>query len=418
MRKKTTVIAGQGVRTHLGSKKKTAAPGLAVVENIQQVNSLDDKAVVAAVNCSSAVGCSSSAAESCSSEASQEPATRHAGSQEGCAAGYEAVMESAEAACCVAMEEALREKPNPTAAAAMAQVGAMHLCDHGGEEAASNGAGKPETVGSAGPNHSQIIRALKDIHILEEKRNSLEWSVSNMVAGLGALKGTESSKAVRKIALMSNDLEDIENNIIKSDSWGWQFGAFVCGFPVSVPGDSVSALSVPGASVSGVSVQCDKAAGSTNMAVPLYTVLCITVCDAAVRENIAGESSVTEGAGNPPVNMRVKGHMGGEVFLYGKRLFRQIVSEVGESQAGRRKNLVKIKWVKVGCEFLGRRFVARNLIKGVIGLYSCRCVWDGNFDLSFKLSQGLDTFWRKNDGRCDALAKKTMHCPVPPYPII
>ncbi|OCT62699.1 hypothetical protein XELAEV_18043788mg [Xenopus laevis] len=87
---------------------------------------------------------------------------------------------------------------------------------------------------------------------------------------------------------------------------------------VSVAGVSMpSSVSVPSASVSDANVQCNKAkgstnmsAGSTNMAAPLTNK---TVCDAAVRENVADESSVTEGAGNPP----------------GKRLFRQNVFEVG-----------------------------------------------------------------------------------------
>ncbi|OCT93401.1 hypothetical protein XELAEV_18016470mg [Xenopus laevis] len=286
MRKKPAAIAGQGVRTRLGSKKKTSAPGLAAaVENIQvhkevlvmaksdskegectstcsvpsvmespkQANTLVDQAEVAAESCSSAVGSGRPAVESCSSEASQEAAARHFGSQEGSAAGCEEAMESAETTCCVTME-VLREKPNP---AAMAQVGAIHLCQSQCDKAAGS---------------------------------------TNM------------------------------------------------------------------------------AAGSTNMAAPLTNK---TVGDAAVRENVTGESSVTEGAGNP-----------------------HNVSEVGESQTSRRKNEVKIMWVKERGEFPGCRFVARNLIKESLGFTSADVfglvtVTDTELDLSFKLSQGLDDFWHK-----------------------
>ncbi|OCT84253.1 hypothetical protein XELAEV_18022401mg [Xenopus laevis] len=428
MRKKMMPIADQGVRIQLGSKKKTAAPSLAaLVENIQvrkevvamaksdhregegtftcsvpsvmefpkQVNTLDDQAEVAAESCSSAAGSGSSVAESYSSEASQETAARLAGSSEGRASGCEEAMESAETACCVAME-VLREMPNPfvaAAAAAMAQVGAMHLCDHGGEEAAGNGA-KPQNVDSAGPYQSQIIRALRDIKVLEEKRNILEGSISNMVAGLSALKETERSKAVRKIVVLFNDLEDIENIITRVlgviEPWkevfdnrkrfhemeGNELKKLLSDFSFSketvIPGggnvgplcaDSQiltvsflgtsantntkinavgvagvsmpNAVSVPGSSVPGASVQCNKAAGSTNMAVPLTKKL----------ESV--------------------GAHGRRDVWDGKRLLSQNVSEVDESQASRRKNEVKIKWLK----------------------------------------------------RCDGLAKEAMHCPVPLTPL-
>ncbi|OCT66317.1 hypothetical protein XELAEV_18042576mg, partial [Xenopus laevis] len=314
------------------------------MESPKQVNTLDVQAQVVAESCSSAVGSGSSAAESCSSEANQEAAVRHAESQEGSAADCEEVMESAETACCVAMEvaeEVLREKPNP--GAAMAQVGAIYL----------------------------------------EERRLLEMALGSQRL---------------KIVFMSNDLEDIENNITRvlavlqpwkevcdnqkrfqemeeselkklledfsffneMDSWDTSGHANSNINAVSVAGVSVqSAVSVPGASVS-------------------------------VRENVAGKSSVTEGAGNPPVNS--EGAQGRGVVWDGKRLFRQNVSEVGKSQTSRRKN----EWVKE---------------RDVFGLVSVT-----EFDLSFKLSQGLNEFWRKYEvcpppGRCDGLAKEAMHCP-------
>uniref|UniRef100_A0A803J2F0 CCHC-type domain-containing protein n=1 Tax=Xenopus tropicalis TaxID=8364 RepID=A0A803J2F0_XENTR len=341
MRKKVVVTPGKGVRICLRSSRKAAPPNLAaaaessevrkevkamaksdkegestgtcgvpsVMEVPERANTLDDQAEVTAESCSSAAENGSSVAGSCRSEASQEAAARHAGTQEGSAAGCEAAMESAEAAGCVAMEvaeEALRESSET---AAMAQVGAMHLCD-GGETAASNGAGKPETVGSAGPNQTQIIRALRDINILEEKRNILEGSIDNMVAGLGALRGAQRAKAIQKIAYLNKDLEDIESNITGvlaviepwrelynnrrrfqemernqlkkgfKDSFAFPKGTVTPaggnGGPScadswdpltdSLPCTNVNTVSVSGGSVPHVSVQCDKAAGSTHMA--------------------------------------------------------------------------------------------------------------------------------------------------------
>ncbi|OCT56696.1 hypothetical protein XELAEV_18004528mg [Xenopus laevis] len=270
-----------------------------VMKSPKQVNALDDQAQVTAESCSSAVGSVSSAAESCRSEASQE----------GSAAGCEEAMESAETACCVAMEVA-----------------------------------------------EEVLR-----DFLEEKRNNLEGSISNMVAGLSALKVTGRSKSIRKIVFMSNDLEDIENNITRVlaviQSWkevchnqkktvipgSGNVGLLCADSPVpetvSVPSTSghtngninavsvagvsmPSAVSVPGASVSGASVQCDKAAESTNMAAPLNNK---TVCDAAVRENVAGKSSVTEGAGNPPVNSESEEAQGRRGVWEGKRLFEDVM---------------------------------------------------------------------------------------------
>ncbi|OCT86413.1 hypothetical protein XELAEV_18020096mg, partial [Xenopus laevis] len=240
-----------------------------VMEFPKQVNTLDVQAQVAAQSCSSAVGSGSSAAESCSSEASKEAAVSHAGSQEGSAAGCEEAMESAETVCCVAME-----------------VFTIHPCDHGGEQAAGNKAGKPETVGSAGPSHSQIIRALSDIKVMEEKRNILEGGISNMVAGLSGLKGTERSKTVRKIVFMTNDLE-----------------------------------------------QC---------------------CPTSM------------GAGNPPVNSESEGAQG-----------RRGVWD-GNVSGG-------LRHPQGGCN--------------VFGLVS---VTDTEFDLSFKLAQELNEFWRKYEGKREA----------------
>ncbi|OCU02856.1 hypothetical protein XELAEV_18008628mg [Xenopus laevis] len=280
MRKNTTAIAGQGVRTHWGSNRRTDAPGLAAaVENVQV-----HKEVVAMATSDSKEGESTSicsvpsvmespkqvntldvqaqvAAESCSSEASQEAAARHAGSQEGSAVGCEEAMESAEGTCCVTMEvteEVLREEPNPTAAA-MAQT------------------------------------------VIPDKAagsTNMATGSTNMAAG-----STNMAAGSTNMAAGSTNM----------------------------------------------------AAGSTNMATPLTNK---TVCDAAVIANVTGKSSVTE---DSLQIVEVKGHKGGEVF--GKRLFRQNVSEVGESQTSRRKNEVKIKWVKERGEFPGCRFVARNLMK-------------------------------------------------------
>uniref|UniRef100_A0A1B8Y612 CCHC-type domain-containing protein n=1 Tax=Xenopus tropicalis TaxID=8364 RepID=A0A1B8Y612_XENTR len=557
MRKKVVVTPGKGVRICLRSSRKAAPPNLAaaaessevrkevkamaksdkegestgtcgvpsVMEVPERANTLDDQAEVTAESCSSAAENGSSVAGSCSSEASQEAAARHAGTQEGSAAGCEAAMESAEAAGCVAMEvaeEALRESSET---AAMAQVGAMHLCD-GGETAASNGAGKPETVGSAGPNQTQVIRALRDISILEEKRNILEGSIDNMVAGLGALRGAQRAKAIQNIAYLNKDLEDIESNItgvlaviepwrelyhnrrrfqemernqlkkVLKDSFAFPKGTVTPaggnGGPScadswdpltdSLPCNNVNTVSVSGGSVPHVSVQCDMAAGSTHMAAgsthmaagstgmaagsthmaagstgmaagsthmaagstgtaagstdmaagstgtaagstnmaagstnmaagstgmaagstdmvaPLTDK---TVCDAAAR---VGESGATEGAGNPPVNTESEGAQGRRGAWDGKRLFQQNVSMAGESAASRRKNVVKIKWEKERGEFPGRRFVGRNLIKQSLGFTPADVsglisVTDTEFDLGFKLSQGLDDFWRRYEGK-------------------
>ncbi|OCT95152.1 hypothetical protein XELAEV_18012836mg [Xenopus laevis] len=317
-------IAGQGVRTCLGSNRRTAAPGLAAaVENVQvckevvamatsdskegestftcslpsvmespkQVNTLDVQAQVAAESCSSV-----------------EAAVRHARSQEGNAAGCEEDMKSAETACCVAMEvaeEVLREKPNPPAAAAMAQDIENNIT----------------RVLAVMQPWKEVCDNQKRFHEMEEnelKRGNVKPFCAD-------------SQAPETVSVPSTSGHT--NGNINAIS--------VAG--VSVP----SALSVPG-----VSLQCDKATGSTNMAAPL--------------------TNKTDR----------------------KRLFRQNVSEVDESQTSRRKNEVKIKWVKERDKFPERRFVARNLIKESLGftpadVFGLLSVTDTEFDMSFKLSQGL-----------------------------
>ncbi|XP_031758087.1 zinc finger CCHC domain-containing protein 3-like [Xenopus tropicalis] len=69
------------------------------------------------------------------------------------------------------------------------------------------------------------------------------------------------------------------------------------------------------------------------------------------------------------------------------------------AEPGKRRNVVKIKWVQGREGFPGRRYVARRLIKETLGftpddVYALVTVTDTEFDLSFKLPQGLEEFWK------------------------
>ncbi|OCU02826.1 hypothetical protein XELAEV_18008596mg [Xenopus laevis] len=232
-------------------------------------------------------------------------------------------------------EEVLREKPNP-AAAAMAQVGAIHLWDHGGEEAAGNGTGKPQTL-----NTGWATLALTDIKVLEEKRNILEGRIP----------------------------EEMEENELKKLLKDFSFSKET----VIPGGDNVGSLCADS--------QCDMAAGSTNMAAgstnmatPLTNK---TVCDAAVIKNVTGKSSVTE---DSLQIVEVKEHKGGECL--------------GRDCLGR----MSLRWVRVRPPGISSKS-HWALPADVFGLVT---VTDTEFDLSFKLSQGLDEFWRKYEGKREA----------------
>ncbi|KAE8574510.1 hypothetical protein XENTR_v10003465 [Xenopus tropicalis] len=78
---------------------------------------------------------------------------------------------------------------------------------------------------------------------------------------------------------------------------------------------------------------------------------------------------------------------------------RALLPQTEVAEPGKRRNLVKIKWVQGREGFPGRRYVARRLIKESLGftpddVYALVTVTDTEFDLSFKLPQGLDEFWK------------------------
>uniref|UniRef100_A0A803J2Z7 CCHC-type domain-containing protein n=1 Tax=Xenopus tropicalis TaxID=8364 RepID=A0A803J2Z7_XENTR len=78
---------------------------------------------------------------------------------------------------------------------------------------------------------------------------------------------------------------------------------------------------------------------------------------------------------------------------------RALLPQTEVAEPGKRRNVVKIKWVQGREGFPGRRYVARRLIKETLGftpddVYALVTVTDTEFDLSFKLPQGLDEFWK------------------------
>uniref|UniRef100_A0A803KEC1 CCHC-type domain-containing protein n=1 Tax=Xenopus tropicalis TaxID=8364 RepID=A0A803KEC1_XENTR len=78
---------------------------------------------------------------------------------------------------------------------------------------------------------------------------------------------------------------------------------------------------------------------------------------------------------------------------------RALLPQTEVAEPGKRRNVVKIKWVQGREGFPGRRYVARRLIKETLGftpddVYALVTVTHTEFDLSFKLPQGLDEFWK------------------------
>ncbi|OCT70013.1 hypothetical protein XELAEV_18036939mg [Xenopus laevis] len=83
-----------------------------------------------------------------------------------------------------------------------------------------------------------------------------------------------------------------------------------------------------------------------------------------------------------------------------RRFFARERDDESDYQIEKRINVVKIKGVNEREDFLGCRFVARNIIKQLLDftpqdIYALTSVTDAEFDVSFKLSQGLEEFWRR-----------------------
>ncbi|KAE8613040.1 hypothetical protein XENTR_v10007539 [Xenopus tropicalis] len=286
--------------------------------------------------------------------------------------------------------------------------------------------------------YDTIINALKELRCLEEKQNNLNRDIDRLIKNQKLLRGERRTQYIRELAFLNKELEETEINIkdilaviepwkelydnkqrfeqmkegnvtaerllkvaelLKETEVSKTFTE--CSVATNIVHsnglshtDSVCAAAVSGVSAGG-SVGQAAESGAAEVQVIAGNATCVSEGGGEGKNVVysAGESNVHGGTES------VAGAAGGSVWE-GRRFFAREQDEEFDDEFDKRKNVVKIKWEKEREDFPGRRFVGRNIIKQLLGftpqdVYALLSVTDTEFDLSYKLSQGLEEFWRR-----------------------
>uniref|UniRef100_A0A6I8QSX4 CCHC-type domain-containing protein n=1 Tax=Xenopus tropicalis TaxID=8364 RepID=A0A6I8QSX4_XENTR len=286
--------------------------------------------------------------------------------------------------------------------------------------------------------YDTIINALKELRCLEEKQNNLNRDIDRLIKNQKLLRGERRTQYIRELAFHNKELEETEINIkdilaviepwkelydnkqrfeqmkegnvtaerllkvaelLKETEVSKTFTE--CSVATNIVHsnglsntDSVCAAAVSGVSAGG-SVGQAAESGAAEVQVIAGNAMCVSEGGGEGKNVVysAGESNVQGGTES------VAGAAGGSVWE-GRRFFAREQDEEFDDEFDKRKNVVKIKWEKEREDFPGRRFVGRNIIKQLLGftpqdVYALLSVTDTEFDLSYKLSQGLEEFWRR-----------------------
>uniref|UniRef100_A0A803JJB7 CCHC-type domain-containing protein n=1 Tax=Xenopus tropicalis TaxID=8364 RepID=A0A803JJB7_XENTR len=286
--------------------------------------------------------------------------------------------------------------------------------------------------------YDTIINALKELRCLEEKQNNLNRDIDRLIKNQKLLRGERRTQYIRELAFLNKELEETEINIkdilaviepwkelydnkqrfeqmkegnvtaerllkvaelLKETEVSKTFTE--CSVATNIVHsnglshtDSVCAAAVSGVSAGGSEGQAAES-GAAEVQVIAGNAMCVSEGGGEGKNVVysAGESNVHGGTES------VAGAAGGSVWE-GRRFFAREQDEEFDDEFDKRKNVVKIKWEKEREDFPGRRFVGRNIIKQLLGftpqdVYALLSVTDTEFDLSYKLSQGLEEFWRR-----------------------
>uniref|UniRef100_A0A803JRM2 CCHC-type domain-containing protein n=1 Tax=Xenopus tropicalis TaxID=8364 RepID=A0A803JRM2_XENTR len=301
-----------------------------------------------------------------------------------------------------------------------------------------------DPLGKAGEGHKgtetviqydTIINALKELRCLEEKQSKLNKEIDRLIKNQKLLRGERRTQYIRELAFLNKELEETEINIkdilaviepwkelydnkqrfeqmkegnvtaerllkvaelLKETKVSKTFTECSVATDITHSNNLSNADSVCAAAVSaGGSVGQAAGSGAAEVQVIAGNATCVSEGGGEGKNVVysAGESNEHEGTES------VAGAAGGSVWE-GRRFFAREQDEEFDDEFDKRKNVVKIKWEKEREDFPGRRFVGRNIIKQLLGftpqdVYALLSVTDTEFDLSYKLPQGLEEFWRR-----------------------
>eukprot|EP00079_Xenopus_tropicalis_P039506 XP_017953277.1 PREDICTED: uncharacterized protein LOC108648933 [Xenopus tropicalis] len=308
-------------------------------------------------------------------------------------------------------ESALSEEPNM---AAGPQVPATNSLGCQGR-ALQPGlcAAQPEGEGGERPQPEGITDFMHKMSVLERKEGDLKLRIELLAADLGLCNGGRRSEIIRELAFINKELEETEQEM------GSTMGAIGPGQELCGNRESFQQMEQPHKPKPAITFPFSQDA---QQAVVSQTVNCsgngVSGSGNGVNETVGsrggskgdgfpgrGERGVHGGAGGTGGNVSYSDAVtnsdtrDGAADRIVRGAERALLPQTEVAEPGKRRNVVKIKWVQGREGFPGRRYVARRLIKETLGftpddVYALVTVTDTEFDLSFKLPQGLDEFWK------------------------
>uniref|UniRef100_A0A803JAW6 CCHC-type domain-containing protein n=1 Tax=Xenopus tropicalis TaxID=8364 RepID=A0A803JAW6_XENTR len=249
--------------------------------------------------------------------------------------------------------------------------------------------------------------------VLERKEGDLKLRIELLAADLGLCNGGRRSEIIRELAFINKELEETEQEM------GSTMGAIGPGQELCENRESFQQMEQPHKPKPAMTFPFSQDA---QQAVVSQTVTETAPCDLHQHtETLSLSGNGVNGGGNKGDRFLGRGVHGGAGGTGGNVSYsdavtnsdtrdgaadrivrgaeRALLPQTEVAEPGKRRNVVKIKWVQGREGFPGRRYVARRLIKETLGftpddVYALVTVTDTEFDLSFKLPQGLEEFWK------------------------
>ncbi|XP_041424894.1 uncharacterized protein LOC121395426 [Xenopus laevis] len=282
------------------------------------------------------------------------------------------------------------------------------------------------TGGSNVIEYDKIMSALNELKCLETKQNVLTKGIDVLIKDLRLLKGAKRTKVpIRELTYLNKEMEDVEVQIKTVldiiEPWKELYANKKRFEEMKQGGGDVAAerlfkiseLLKENANENVSPPKQKKSSDDNDLPLivfddPIEQVVTDPMPEMNVdmqpnnmpnvqSENVERNADGGENNANVFVKPKEVGNVWGQKKLFGNV---QTGGEEEEDDYGKLKNAVKIKWTGEREDFPSRRFVAKILVKQLLGfseedVYAMISVTDMEFDLSFKLSQGLEEFWRK-----------------------
>eukprot|EP00079_Xenopus_tropicalis_P033092 XP_017946863.1 PREDICTED: uncharacterized protein LOC108645743 [Xenopus tropicalis] len=290
------------------------------------------------------------------------------------------------------------------------------------------------------PDPMVIAKALRTVNFLKDKKRALERDIERGIANIKFAKGEARALGIRKLAIINKELEEadgeIEQTMLLIKPWeevfknrtrfdemqqagkgGKSFEAMYMDFVlrgeeegtgkgqsavISVPKPSdVPSVSNPPTSNPPTSNPPTSNPPTSNPSNPIVSASSVDNGNnmLVTPDNVLGKANKVA---NPTKSMEMSNaggeDQGSKGFWEKRRFFARQQETLFDGPVFKRINVVKIKWDGEKEKMPGSRYICKNLIKESMGftpsdVNAFITVSDVEFEVSFKLPQGLDRFW-------------------------